>query len=93
MSFGDSLESDVGYGEGLSGEAGQTLQELGLIMNPHSNFERPGEQILAMGLRQMREANETLRLENIRLRHDLDLCMGRLEKLAAEIEGLKDATG
>jgi len=46
-----------------------------------------------MGLRQMREANETLRLENIRLRHDLDLCMGRLEKLAAEVETLKDATG
>jgi len=89
MSFGDSPESDVGEGEGLLGQA--TLSEI--ILNPHSNFERPAEQILAMGLRQMREANETLRLENIRLRHDLDLCMRRLEKLAAEVETLKDATG
>lgn len=89
MSFGDSPESDVGEGEGLPGQT--TLSEI--VLNPHSNFERPAEQILAMGLRQMREANETLRLENIRLRHDLDLCMGRLEKLAAEVDGLKNATG
>lgn len=88
MSFGDSFESDVGEGEGLPGQA--ALSEI--ILNPHSNFQRPAEQILAMGLRQMREANETLRLENIRLRHDLELCMGRLENLASEVEGLKSAT-
>jgi len=46
-----------------------------------------------MGLRQMRQANEDLRLENIRLRHDIELCMKRMESLAEEVEALKSATG
>ena len=64
-----------------------------MIINRHANFERASEQVLAMGLRQMRQANEDLRLENIRLRHDIELCMKRMESLAEEVEALKSATG
>ena len=67
------------------------MMENSVIINRHAHFERASEQVLAMGLRQMRQANEDLRLENIRLRHDIELCMKRMEGLAEEVEQLKSA--